>query len=205
MKPGTSATEPVVVSDRLLTIPNALCVARLLGSPVMIPVALADQGGWLLMLYLFLAGTDWVDGKLAVWLNQRSTFGARLDSVADAAMYGCLLVAAVCLRPDAIAAEWPWLAAVLLTYVLSWLASLVKFRRMPSYHTRSAKISWLLVMIAAPFFFLGWSLWPLRVMAIGITIANIEAIALTLLLSEPKADVRSVLDVVRAEKKSIDA
>ena len=53
------------VSDRVLTVPNALSAARLLGVPVFLWAILTERDGLALVL-LFLAGlTDYLDGKIA--------------------------------------------------------------------------------------------------------------------------------------------
>ena len=75
----------------MFTIPNLLSGLRLIGAPVLIVLAVADQPRAFLVLGLVLLFDDWLDGKLAIWLQQQTTFGARLDSVADAVLYASLL------------------------------------------------------------------------------------------------------------------
>jgi len=79
--------EPQEVSDRLLTIPNALSLARLLVLPV-IYLDLVD--GRLLRAFVLLvvfAATDWLDGYLARRLDQVSRFGTLLDPISDRALF----------------------------------------------------------------------------------------------------------------------
>jgi hypothetical protein len=75
------------ISNKILTIPNLLCLVRLVGSFILIPIAWQGRNEVFLWCFIFLAMTDWVDGKLAILLNQRTVLGARLDSWADAALY----------------------------------------------------------------------------------------------------------------------
>lgn len=180
---------------RRWTIPNALCVLRLIGSAGMVALAITQHANAIAILFLVLSATDWLDGKLAVWLDQQSDFGARLDSVADASMYATLLFAVFWTRTEQILAEWPWILAVLLAYAVSCAASLMKFRSWPSYHTRSAKIAWLLMVIAVISLFLEWSVWPLRIALLMVIIANVESLAITLLLRQRRVEVRSVFQV----------
>ena len=71
------------VSDRVLTVPNALSAARLLGVPVFLWAILSERDGLALVL-LFLAGlTDYLDGKIARKYNLVSRVGQLLDPVAD--------------------------------------------------------------------------------------------------------------------------
>jgi cardiolipin synthase len=71
------------VSDRVLTVPNALSAARLLGVPVFLWAILSERDGLALVL-LFLAGlTDYLDGKIARKYGLVSRVGQLLDPVAD--------------------------------------------------------------------------------------------------------------------------
>ena len=71
------------VSDRVLTVPNALSAARLLGVPVFLWAILTERDGLALVL-LFLAGlTDYLDGKIARQYDLVSRVGQLLDPVAD--------------------------------------------------------------------------------------------------------------------------
>ena len=101
-----TAAEPsaeAFVPNRLPTIPNLICGTRLVGSFVLVGIAWFDYSELFLWVFLLLAVSDWIDGKLAILLNQRSVFGARLDSWADAALYAALLVGAVMMYGETLA------------------------------------------------------------------------------------------------------
>jgi CDP-diacylglycerol--glycerol-3-phosphate 3-phosphatidyltransferase len=177
---------------RLWTVPNVLAALRLIGAPVLGAVALANGERAFVALFLILALTDWVDGKLAVWLDQRSDFGARLDSWADAALYAALLLGGTWLRWEVLLGEIWWVAAAVASYTASTGAGFCKFGRWPSYHTRAAKVSWLLVTVGAICLLLGWGNWPFRLAMAAVTITNLEAILITCVLPEWQADVASL-------------
>lgn len=68
----------------LWTIPNLISGLRILGVPLFLYLILGPQAdGWALAVLLISGATDWLDGKLARWLDQMSRFGAILDPVAD--------------------------------------------------------------------------------------------------------------------------
>ena len=80
--------------DRVWTLPNALSVLRLLGVPVFLWLLLGpEEDGWALVILMVSGFTDWLDGKLARWLNQGSRLGALLDPAADRLYIVCTLVA----------------------------------------------------------------------------------------------------------------
>jgi CDP-diacylglycerol--glycerol-3-phosphate 3-phosphatidyltransferase len=180
------------ISNRLLTVPNFICMVRLAGSFALIAIAFMDQNEVFLWLFLFFAMTDWVDGKLAILLNQRSVFGARLDSWADAALYAALTFGAVTMHGAALRSELAYVIAALATSLISIAAAFWKYRRWPSYHTRAAKTSWLLIMVGAVCLFLDWPLWPLRIALVAITITNAEAILITIVSPTWRVDVTSI-------------
>ncbi len=190
--PVVGAGAELEISDRLLTVPNLLCVVRLVGAVVLLPIALEGRNELFLYLYIFLAMTDWFDGKLAVLLNQRTIIGARLDSWADAALYAALLFGLIVMYGDVLLQELTWIAPALLSYLVSTLAGFWKYRRWPSYHTRAAKTSWLLTAVAVIALFVDWATWPLRVASVAITLTNLEAIGITVLLPSWRADVTSI-------------
>jgi cardiolipin synthase len=93
-----SASPPVAdrenLPDRVWTVPNALSVLRLLGVPVFLWLLLGpEEDGWALVILMVSGFTDWLDGKLARWLNQGSKLGALLDPAADRLYIVCTLVA----------------------------------------------------------------------------------------------------------------
>ena len=128
--------------DRIFTIPNIICLIRILGSLVLVGLAIQGNDKVFLWLFVGLAMTDWIDGKLAILLHQRSVLGPRLDSLADAALYLALLVGLIGLRGDILAGQMNWIIPAVASYLLSTVAGYWKFRRWPTYHTRAAKTSW---------------------------------------------------------------
>ncbi|HEY0470917.1 MAG TPA: CDP-alcohol phosphatidyltransferase family protein [Kribbella sp.] len=72
------------VSDRVLTIPNALSFLRLLGVPLFLWLVLGPkEDGWALLVLAVAGFTDWADGQIARRMNQTSRLGQMLDPVAD--------------------------------------------------------------------------------------------------------------------------
>ena len=81
MAPGTPEE---VAAQRVVTVPNALSVLRLLGVPLFLWLLLGPQADIAALIVLAASGfTDWADGVLARKLNQTSQLGALLDPLAD--------------------------------------------------------------------------------------------------------------------------
>jgi cardiolipin synthase len=72
------------VSDRVLTIPNALSFLRLLGVPLFLWLILGPkEDGWAIIVLMIAGFTDWADGQIARRMNQTTRLGQMLDPVAD--------------------------------------------------------------------------------------------------------------------------
>ena len=80
-EPDGSAAGPP--GDRVLTVPNALSVLRLLGVPFFLWLVLAEHDGWAVAVLMVSGVTDWLDGQIARRWNQMSKVGALLDPAAD--------------------------------------------------------------------------------------------------------------------------
>jgi phosphatidylglycerophosphate synthase len=172
----------------------------MIGSPGLVLLALFGQPSWVGFLAAFLVLTEWLDGFLARRLHEVSMTGARLDTVADALFYLSLLAAVALLSPTMTGQESLWIAVATASYLCSWLASWIKFRRLPSYHTWAAKGVWLVVGTGILCLLAGWSPWPFRIATICVVLTNLEAIAITLVLSACKVNVSSVWHVLRTGK-----
>jgi len=76
---GTSA----VVSDRIVTIPNALSTVRLLLVPVFLALVLTGQDLAALVVIIVSSATDYLDGIIARRFGQITKLGQLLDPAAD--------------------------------------------------------------------------------------------------------------------------
>ncbi|TML41013.1 MAG: CDP-alcohol phosphatidyltransferase family protein [Actinobacteria bacterium] len=80
--------------DRILTLPNAISVVRLLLVPVFLWLLFGrDNREAAAFLLGGLGVTDWVDGYAARHLGQVSTLGKVLDPTADRVMLGAAVIA----------------------------------------------------------------------------------------------------------------
>ena len=72
-----------LVTDRVLTLPNALSALRLLGVPLFLWLVLNEHDPAAVALLMVSGVTDWLDGKIARRWGQMSKVGALLDPAAD--------------------------------------------------------------------------------------------------------------------------
>jgi cardiolipin synthase (CMP-forming) len=155
--PGFTAVEPPEPGDRILTIPNAISVARLAGVPVFLWLVLGLQtsaGDWWAVGLLIASGvSDWLDGKIARALNQQSRLGQLLDPAADR-LYIVATVVALAVRAII---PW-WLVALLAAREVLMAAVLWLLRRRGWAALQVSfvgKTATLCLLYAVPLLFLG--------------------------------------------------
>ena len=146
------------MGDRIVTWPNALSAARLVGVPIFLWLIIVPQTAEADLIaagILGLAGiSDWLDGKLARMLNQQSRLGQILDPAADRLYIAATIIAL------AVRGIIPWwlFAAIAGRELCVGIALLVLKRRTP-YGTLQVsfvgKTATLCLMYAFPLLFLG--------------------------------------------------
>ncbi len=101
---------PGVRRSDVLTVPNLISFARLLGVPLFLWLALGVRhDGWAVAVLAIGGTTDWVDGYLARRLGQVSRLGELLDPLADR-LYILATLLALTVR-DVV--PWPFTVALL--------------------------------------------------------------------------------------------
>jgi cardiolipin synthase (CMP-forming) len=150
---GTSA-DPADQQGRILTVPNAISVARLAGVPVFLWLVLGPHAdGWAVALLIVAGLSDWLDGVIARAWNQQSRLGQVLDPMADRLYIAATLIGL------AIRAIIPWwLVAVLVARELVLGVALLVLRRHgygPLQVSLVGKTATLCLLYAFPLLFLG--------------------------------------------------
>jgi cardiolipin synthase (CMP-forming) len=146
------------VSDRIVTWPNALSAARLVGVPVFLWLVIGprtSEADGIAVGILAAAGlSDWLDGKLARMLNQTSRLGQLLDPAADR-LYIAATVIGLAVRGII---PW-WLVGVLAAREVCVGLGLLGLKRRTTYDALqvsfAGKAATLCLMYAFPLLFLG--------------------------------------------------
>jgi len=151
---GAGSTTVADPGDRVLTVPNAISIARLAGVPVFLWLVLGPHADWWAVGLLIAAGvSDWLDGKLARAWNQQSRLGQVLDPAADR-LYIAATLAALAIRQII---PW-WLVAVLVLRELVLGVALLILRHYsigPLQVSFLGKAATLCLLYAFPLLFLG--------------------------------------------------
>ena len=185
-----------------LTLPNMLTGFRFIAAPVLLWLAWQGYGIAFMMLLAVAFLTDLLDGLAARLTGQVSPFGATLDSWADVIIYLTIAIGCWWLWPDVVYRELIFVGLIVASCLLPAFAGFSKFGRFTSYHTWGVKIAAASMGLTLYVLFLGGPVWPFRLAAVICLLAALEEIALTLLLSEPESNVRSVWDVLKRSART---
>lgn len=180
-------------------LPLALTALRALLAPVMVLLAIAWPSRAAFGVCLVAAFlSDVFDGILARRLGIATPTLRRLDSIADSLFYVAALFAAWQLQPEALLEHRAALLLLVLLEISRYAFDLHKFGREASYHMWSSKL-WGLALFAGFFSLLalGRSGWPVSAAVwLGI-IADLEGLAISVVLTRWVNDVPSIVHAYR--------
>jgi CDP-diacylglycerol--glycerol-3-phosphate 3-phosphatidyltransferase len=194
-------SKPFTAQSRL-TLPNLLTGFRFVAAPGLLLLAWYGYGIAFMVLLAIAFLTDLLDGLAARLTGQVSQFGATLDSWADVITYLTIAVCCWWLWPEIVRRELVFVCLIVASCLLPAIAGFSKFGGFTSYHTWGVKIAAASMGLSLYVLFLGGPVWPFRLAAVICILAAIEEIVLTLLLSEPESNVRSVWDVLKRSARN---
>src|SRR3954470_16129254 len=155
--------------DRVVTVPNALSVLRLVLVPVFLYLLLSVDANALAVAVLMFSGfSDWADGKIARLVdNQSSRLGALLDPAVDR-IY--MVVVPVALAVDGIVPWWFVVVLLIRDVVLAMTLPILRSRGLTALSvTYLGKAATFSLMSGFPLVMLGqWdALWSRMILAAG--------------------------------------
>lgn len=176
----------------VMNIPNLLSSFRLIAAPILLFIASQSRPNLFLALLAVSLMTDAIDGFIARRYKVTSETGARLDSWGDFVTFITIGISAWWLWPGILHREMFFVATGIMSFLLPVAAGLIKFRRLPSYHTWAAKIQALL-MSSTIFIIFGLGItWPFRYAVLLQVLVSIEEIIITLFLKEQMCNIPSL-------------
>jgi len=173
-------------------LPNSLSFCRLIGSPLLLPLANAGYKGWVLGWFLLMGLTDCLDGWIARRRRQASEFGAKLDGIADLVFYPCSALTLVILFPAYLIPNLPYIAATLVALGIVIVTSRWRCGRVILLHTTLARWSGVLVFLLFPASFVTDTTLAVRIVALLYMTAFLEGTAIFLRYGAVSADTRSI-------------
>lgn len=182
-------------------IPNFLSGYRILALPFLTWAIYAHEDRLFIILLSVNLVTDILDGLIARSFKLESEFGAKLDSIADIGTYIMAFSGMFVLKPGFVAEHSFALLLILSLYLLPQIISLVKFRRSPSLHLYSNKITgYIQGIFIFCFFNFGYSAAYFYFMIICSCAAYLEELICVLYLRKLRSNVKTFYHVIKQEK-----
>lgn len=173
---------------------NGITFYRMLAAPVLVYLIVGQRFDIFKWLLLFSFFTDAIDGYLARMYKITSAFGSRIDSIADDLTIIASIVGIYVWHPAFILYEIVPACILLTLYLIQNTLALIRYKRLTSFHTYSAKIAAIfqgIFMLA--YFFLPYPVYWLFYLAVIFTVIDlVEEIALILSLRNYRTDVRGL-------------
>ena len=185
-------------------VPNALSIARIVATPVLVLCAVGGNETaftWVLVPALL---SDIADGLIARVFHLQSRLGAFLDSIADV----LLLIASGCgvyaFHPEVIEQHWIAGTALIVAWSLECGLAFVRYGRLSSFHTYLSKVAgYLLGIFVGVLFVFGFHAWLLHLAVGASVLGNLEEMVLLTLLPEWRTDVRGLPWVLRDRRREV--
>jgi CDP-diacylglycerol--glycerol-3-phosphate 3-phosphatidyltransferase len=172
-------------------------MSRIVAVAGMVASVAIDASRACLSLALWAIVSDIADGRLARRLGVATPAGARLDSIADCALYLTAPWIALALFPWLRDNETGIVIAIFVACAVPVLYGLLKFGRLTSYHTTAARVGALCVVVGMAATVVTHTAWPLQLGTTLLVVSALEEMAITWTCAEWRADVRSLFDVLR--------
>lgn len=184
---------------------NSLTVYRLCAAPFLIILAIFGQFNLFKWLLLVSFLTDAVDGFFARKYKITSSFGARIDSLADDCTILAAIIGMCILHSLFFLHEIIPVAVLLLLYLVQNVLAFRKYKRTTSFHTYTAKVAAVLqAAFLITFFFIPYLVyWLFYLMVVLTGIDLLEEIILVLILPVYKTNVKGLYWILakRSSKK----
>ncbi len=176
---------------RMNVVPNIISGTRIAFAPILLFLAWeGHRNAFILLLFVSLV-SDAIDGYIARRFNVSSKLGAKLDSLGDMAIYLSVPICAWWLWPQILKQEALFVFIAIAAYIVPLSAGLIKFRKIPSYHTFGAKIAAVFMSTAILFMFLTEFTWIFRIAAIFQSLVACEEVLITIRLPILQSNVKS--------------
>lgn len=183
----------------LWNIPNVLSGYRILALPVLFYALFSNNSRLFIILLSANLVSDILDGFIARRFNMQTEFGARLDSIADIGTYICAFTGMFYFHFGFIQEHVFEFSLMMTMYIIPQVISLIKFRRSPSLHLYSNKITGYIQGIFI-FTFFNFGNYPpyFYFMIVFSSLAYLEELVCVLYLDELRSNVKTLVHVLKS-------
>ena len=188
--------------ENIYNIPNLLSFYRLLAFPVVLYFVYSGNERLFSIFLCINLITDILDGLIARTFKLQTRFGARLDSLADIGTYILAFCGIFTFKWHDISQSGPLIWVFLGSYLLSYVVSLLRFRKFPSLHLYSCKTGgYVQGIFFFVLFFSGYYQWLFLLAMIWGIASYLEETVVLLILPALRSDCKGLYWVIKSESK----
>ena len=187
-----------------LTVPNFLSLSRIVFLPLLYYFAIKDMRLAFQIGYITLALTDFFDGIIARRFNQKSPIGSQMDSIADVPFYISTAYFIYKLYPEILRSPNTLLLIIgLSTVALSFIISIIKFKKPIMMHTTIMRLPSLLVFFLIGFAYYFDMTYFLSAVLLIYSIGFLEEIIIFLKYGQVHPDSKSIYHIAKGLRPHI--
>ncbi|MCU0376737.1 MAG: CDP-alcohol phosphatidyltransferase family protein [Bacteroidales bacterium] len=186
----------------LWNIPNMITIYRLLMFPVILYFIISGRETLFAVFFIINMVSDFFDGYIARKFKMETEIGAKLDSFADNFNYVLAFIGLFVFKMDELRPHLISFSIFIGMLVLTVIISLIKFRKFPSFHLKTTKISGdIQALFFVCLFTLGFFA-PLYYLMIAWGIAGaVEHITIQMIIPEMRTNVKGLYWILKEKRK----
>jgi len=184
--------------ENIYNLPNLLSFYRIVAFPVLLYLVFTGNEKLFSILLCVNLITDILDGLIARSFKLQTSFGARLDSLADLGTYILAFCGIIMFKWQEISHDSILIWVFLGIWLFSLLVSFIKFGKYPSLHLYSCKIGgYLQGIFFFILFFSGYHAWLFILALSWGSISYLEETIILLMLPEMRSNSKGLYWVLR--------
>ena len=197
-------TKPVQKKEKILNVPNALSVYRMLALPFIVYAIVTGNKHLYITLLSINLITDILDGLIARTFKLETELGARLDSFADLGTYVMAFAGMIVLEKEFVSEHSLAFLIVIGMYALPQLISLVRFHRPTSFHLYSSKtLGYIQGIFIFTYFVFGYTPWYFYFMVVMSCVVYAEALIIVIAIPVLRSNVKGIYFMMKEHKRIV--
>lgn len=184
--------------EQILNVPNLLSAYRIVAIPFILYTIFNEDKQLFIILVSINLITDILDGLIARLFKLQTELGARLDSLADVGTYLMAFIGMIVLEQEFVHAQKVPFLMIISLWILPQLISLIRFRRLPSFHLWSNKLlGYIQGIFIFTYFVYGYNQIYFYFMIACSCLAYLEELIIVVFIPELRSNLKSVFLILK--------
>lgn len=182
-----------MATKNIYNIPNALSFYRIVALPFIVYAIITGNREVFILLLSINLISDILDGLIARLFKLETALGAKLDSLADVGTYLMAFLGMIVLEKEFVNKYQIPFAIIIGLWILPQVITLIRFKRLPSFHLWSNKIlGYIQGIFIFSYFVFGFSEWYFYFMIICSALAYLEELIIATQIPDLASNLKSI-------------